>query len=106
MQLGLSVGKNKRNSLLQFHSYKNPIQLSVLHHLPLQCFRSNNVVSLESNDQIHTIIKKTHTLFQIAATGALKTNCRETHRPRVKLTLIENILILKIMNKMKAQENI
>lgn len=26
-------------------------------------------------------IQKTHTLFQIAATGALKTNCRETHGP-------------------------
>lgn len=56
-------------------------------------FKTYYSVQLTIN-QMDTTVKKTHTLFQIAATGALKTNCRETHGPpRVQLTLIENILI-------------
>lgn len=50
--------------------------------------------------------QKTRTLFQIAATGALKTNCRETHGPPSSTHFDRKYSHLKVMNKMKAQEHI
>lgn len=50
--------------------------------------------------------QKTHTLFQIAATGALKTNCRETHTgPPLPPSLTHFNRKFKSHVKMKAQEN-
>lgn len=44
--------------------------------------------------------------ISIAATGALKTNCRDTHGPPSSTHFDRKDSHLKVMDKMKAQENI